>query len=60
MNADYFRVLASSAVGRHAIAPIFAKEEFRRLACEFRAKADQSVGVWMEWDARTGTQLIDR
>jgi hypothetical protein len=61
MNGDYLRALAIQC--RKAAldcCDLFAKEEFRRLASALRAKADQLDGVWMQWDASTGTQLIDR
>jgi hypothetical protein len=60
MNSDYFRALVVQC-RRAALdcCDLFAKEEFRRLACEFIAKANELDGVWMQWDARTGTQLID-
>ena len=42
MSASYFRALASRCgKASHDCFDLFAKEEFRRLATEFNAKADE-------------------
>lgn len=67
MNASYFRALAIQC--RNAAREcfdLFAKEEFRRLAGEFTAKADELDGgsrrpsqpEW--WSTAKPSQFVDR
>ncbi len=64
MTTDYFRTLAAQCnKAAHDCSDLFAKEEFRRLASHFGAKADQLERVsmhLMEWGGDTLTQCTDR
>ncbi len=63
MTAHYFRALATECnkAARDCF-DLFAKEEFRRLANEFKAKADEldggSTSGW--WHLGSRAQFIDR